>query len=164
MKYIFSFLLILNASLAFSMQSNHRFGMKIVTVNNTNSSIDVTGMTGIKPRIGEERPWRYDNFGPNSEKKGTQFLINEIMRIETANAIFEVSCPKEMPGWLFAFGTLKDTQEELIAEKIQFSLSGKSKIKLIVNNDKVRFEEMPRKEYIPSQIKTQSQLPIVLYN
>lgn len=114
------------------MQSNHRFGMKVLLVNDTDATINVTGTTGVKPRIGEELPWRYENFGPKSEKKGTQFLINEVMRIETAQAIFEVMCPKEMPGWLFAFGTLKGSKEQLEAKKIQFSLIGKSKIKLII--------------------------------
>lgn len=164
MKYILSFLLLLNASFTFSMQSNHRFGMKIVAVNNTDSTIDVTGMNGVKPRLGEERPWRFENFGPKSEKKGFPFLIHNTMRIETAKAIFEVMCPKEMPGWLFAFGKLKATQEELEAKKVQFSLTGKSRIKLIINEDEVQFESLPRKEYVPKELKTENQLSIIFQN
>lgn len=164
MKYLLSFIILLNASSVFSMQTHHRLGMKILPVNNTDSKIHVSGMTGVKPRLGEERPWVYENFGPKSEKKAAAFLINHTMRIETAAAIFKVMCPAEMPGWLFAFGKLKATQEKLIAEKIQFSLNGKSRIKIIINDDNVKFENLPRKEYVPKELKTQNQLFVVFGN
>lgn len=164
LKYLFSCTLLLNVSLSFSMLSNERFLMKIKPINNTDSAISVTGMTGRMPRIGEELPWRYENFGPKSEKKASNFGINGTMHIETAEAVFEVLCPREMPGWLFAFGTLKQTQEPLVAKKIQFSLSGKSKIKIIVNDTAVEFENLPRKEYVPRELKTRNQLAILIGN
>lgn len=163
-NYFFTFLLLSASISLFSMQSNDRFNMKIFPVNNTNSSIKVTGMTGRKPRIGEDTPWHFKNFDAKDAKKAFNFGINGTMRIETEKAIFEFNCPKEMPGWLFAFGTIKETQEQLEAKKIQFSLTAKSKIKVTVNDENIELEHIPQKEYVPKVLKTSQQLPIVFGN
>lgn len=113
-----------------------------VPVNKTDSAIKVSGMTGIKPRLGQERPWSYENFGPKSEKKETHFLYTETMRIETDIAIFEVACPQEMIATIVAFGTLKKTQESIEAKKFRFLLSGETKIRLIINDASIDFEDI----------------------
>lgn len=166
-NYLFTLLLLSSLSVN-GMQDNAKelarkaaIAFHWIPINKTDSAIKVSGMNGIKPRLGQERPWSYENFGPKSEKKETHFLYTETMRIETDMAIFEVTCPQEMVATIVAFGILKKTQEPIDAKKFRFLLSGESKIRLIINDESIDFEDITS-GYKPFQFTPLTKLPVTI--
>lgn len=124
-----------------------------IPVNDTNSVIQFTGMTGIKPRRGEERPWCFESFKSKTQKPEHHFLHTEVACVETETAKFEIRCPQELVSTVVAFGVLKKTQEEIEAKTFRLLRDGKSKLRIVVNESSIEFEDITNEckpfEYTP---------------